>query len=170
MRIADLRRHISYRASVLRLLSGFTLDRSTAERQAAKELADEERARSKPSTASASATAEPTVHNARAVLLARIDAVAERLRNGPRRRNRLPRAAPPTVIRPHIEDPIIAQPAPAAAPSGELQVIGVFAGRISTAQLIDDSEFDPRWKESIATRNWRASIERNQKLRGRFIG
>jgi hypothetical protein len=178
MRAEDLRRSISQRATRLWLISLGKLSRAECEKAAARELAEEERQQQRASVLAPSqlASAEPNVHNARAVLLARINLVAERLRNAPVRRNRLPRqAAPPSVIRPHIEDPIAAQPAPVAAPATELQVIGVFAGRISTAELIPESEFDPRWQaQSQATNNWRSSIERNERIaarrRGVFIG
>jgi hypothetical protein len=145
---------IRSRATVLRLISGFQLGRAEAEKRAAVELASERRG-AKPS-ALITATAEPTVANARQVLIARVMAVAERMRATPARRNRLPRQAePPTVIRPHVEDPIAAKPAPAAAPSGELQIVGVFAGRITAAQLIPDSEY--RHNDPV-TANWRKSL------------
>jgi hypothetical protein len=68
-----------------------------------------------------------------------------------------------------VLDPIAAQPAPVvAAPPTEVSIVGVFVGRATTAQLIDDSEYEPRWQESIATRNWRASLQRQKQ--GRFIG
>jgi hypothetical protein len=73
------------------------------------------------------------------------------------------------------EYPISAKPAPVAPPSGELQVFGVFAGRISTAELIPEHEFDPRWQaQSYAAENLRNSIATNERIaarrRGLYVG
>jgi hypothetical protein len=168
---------IRSRATVLRLISGFTLGRVEAEQRAAKELASERRASAKPSTASVSPTAEPTSANARQLLIARIDAVAQRLKDAPRRRARLRQSDMPTVL-PHVLDPISPQPAPvAAAPELNVAVaVGVFVGQGSgTRELIDDSEFHTSVSfGDRATNNWRRSIAENERIqqrrRGLYVG
>ena len=168
---------IRNRAMTLMLLTpvgrdGQGLSRAEAERIAARELAEQQRA-SKPSTPPPP-TDQITVSNAKRIFIARVEALAARLKATPARRNRLPRTPAPTVL-PHTLDPIASSPAPAAAPANELQIIGVFAGRITSAELIDDSEFHTSVSfGDRATNNWRASIERNQRMaqrrRGLWVG
>jgi hypothetical protein len=149
---------------------GKLMAREDALRLAAKEAAARERQRKPTAASTVTAATEITVHNARAVLLARINAVAERLRSQPARRNRLPRAANPPVVLPHVED-TTATAMPVVEP---VVAVGVFVGRAASSELIDDREFAARWKESATTQNWRASIELNartqQRRRGQWIG
>jgi hypothetical protein len=173
MRTADLRRRISTRASLLQLFNGQGLSRSASERLAATQLANERRQRPKPSP-TAPAMDKLTPQTARKLFSDYLDTLAQRLRAAPVRRNRLrPEVNVPTVVLPHTADLAPINPAPALATATE--PVLVFTGRSSAVEFIDDREFDPRWRESIATRSWRASIEHNEKLRrereqGRYIG
>jgi hypothetical protein len=174
-----LRNRISVRATTLMLLHGVRhghlMPREQAQRLAARELAAERRASAKPSAAPPP-TVEPTIANARAVLIARVMAVSERLKAAPRRRKRLGAVdlptigkSPPEVILRHTADLApINSPQPAPAP--EL-VVGVFVGRVTAAELIDDAEFEPRWRaQSQATENWRNSIQANERIAARRRG
>jgi hypothetical protein len=113
------------------------------------------------------------VHNARAVLIARVQAVSERLRAAPVRRNRLHphQLDAATVILPHTADDKATQLP--STPPNELTVVGLFAGKISSAELLADSEFHSSVHD-LTTANWRRSIARNQRLaqqrRGLWIG
>jgi hypothetical protein len=171
MRAEDLRRSISQRATRLWLISLGKRSRAECEKAAAREIALEERQqRASAPAAWQLASAVPNAHNARAVLLARINAVAERMRAIPARRNRLPRQAAPVVLRPHVEDTAataMPQPAPASEP------VLVFTGRATVTEVIAEGEFHTSMHD-LTTANWRASIERNeraqQRRRGLYVG
>jgi hypothetical protein len=156
------------------------LPHDEAQRLAAKELASERRA-SRPARATAPSfdRSKITVATARQFFINEVEAIARRLRQAPRAlRNRLnsKRDAdmPVVVVRPHVEDPIATTPTPAQLePTTEAAL--VFTGRDNTAELIDEREFEQRWRD-IPTANWRRSIEHNERKqrereqRGGYIG
>jgi hypothetical protein len=174
----ELLRAVRQRAWLLFLAGKGEVTFESAERQAAREIVAEHKAR--PRTAAvtrhaAGAADGITVKNARQVLLAQLRTLGERLRNPIARPPAPTTNTPPTL--PHTADPIVpTTPAPVAPPDQPLVAIGVFVGSNSgsTAELIDDAEFEPRWQcQSRATDNWRHSIEVNARIsqrNGRWIG
>ena len=85
--------------------------------------------------------------------------------------------------RPHVHDPLaeLADPVVAAPPVEVMkaepepmsgQVIGVFTGASSGAELIPETEFGPVMRSPVY-QNWKRSIaenERRARMRGRWIG
>ena len=121
--------------------------------------------------------------NAIPLLINRIMRLAERAWSDPKLKPKRERV-PFLTKAPVVHDPAVnEQPAPTPQPvtsDPELQAAFplVLASGTASAQLIDDNEYPPRWRESIATSNWRQSVERNARIaqereerrRDRWIG
>jgi hypothetical protein len=155
-----------------------------AKRLAAKEIADRERQRKRALQGSPPSSDGVTVRGARAALLAKLNAIGERLRATAGVEER----RPTPQIRAHTLDPEgfsrirenpLAPSAPNKQPEPDRPVaepVFVF-GATSTSERIDDREFanSLRWGNT-ATDNWRKSIERNARIarekeqRSRWIG
>lgn len=153
------------------LMIGANLDHDTAERLATREIAAQARRdrATAPQPPVAPPRGEVTVHNVRAVFAARIEAISQRLRNPlarppaastHRESSDAPPVAPrvaPRASRPKVTINKRPQPQPPAN-----QIVGVFVGTVGTAELISDEEFHPVLHDRT-TRNWRASIEANER-------
>jgi hypothetical protein len=161
-----LKHRIGVRATQLMLLYGIQhgklMKREEALRLSAKEAAAAAREqRAKPTAASTVTAATPiTESTARQVLIARVFEVAARMRATPTRRNRLGpyQVDAQTIVKPMSEDPIATTPAPVeAAPANELTVVGVFAGKISSSEIIPDEFFHSSMHDRTSM-NWKRSL------------
>jgi hypothetical protein len=149
---------------------GVELDYNTAEKAAAREVAAEARERRKQygTTITTSSWDGISVKGAAAEFMRRINLIGERLREGralglDRRAitatpgnlsatDKFPRVKPrETRAKPQ---------SPLSRLNGSPEVIGVYAGNDTGAQLIPDSEFAPSHHDHV-TSNWRRSIEHN---------
>jgi hypothetical protein len=149
-----------------------------SQRLAAKEIVAEHKAKPRRPTSvalrKATANSDITVKNARQVLLAQLRTLAERIRNpltpsAPARDTQgVPRPGDESAltISKGSSPPALTatEPAPVAA--------GIFSGNSSTAELLPD-DFPPStsWADE-PLRNWRASIETNERItrRDRWVG
>jgi hypothetical protein len=172
-----IKHHISVRATTPMLLHGIQhgslMKREVALRLAAKELAEQRKQQqANATTAVAPFTGEITAHNARQVLIQRIQAASQRLRSQPmRKRHRLPPEA--EVILPHTADPLASTSnGVEAAPVEPVVAIGIFVGRGSgAAELIDPETFHTSVSfGDRATNNWRNSIQANERIQQRRRG
>jgi hypothetical protein len=186
----ELLNAIRQRAYALTFASEGNLSFEQAKRQAAQEVAAQERQR-KRSLAVQQSSAAPTdrvsVSNAKQALLAKLSDIGSRLKATAGLQDT---PAPSPQIRKHTEDPETFPttgnvPAPAApnlgrdAPNLEPEQpptspVLIF-GTVSNSERIPDSEYAPRFYDHV-TDNWRKSIEHNQQIqrekqqRSRFIG
>jgi hypothetical protein len=179
----ELLEQIKLRAWALVIQSNGDIDYRTAERAAAKEVAEQERQR-KRSLAVQSCTAPSpegvTVSNARKFLYDRLAEIASRLALSAHLVDE-----PTPEIRKHVEDPQgtnpdVPAPSVTLPPSREPeepppdQITGGFIfGTVSTHERIPDEQFHTSVR-SPTTEAWRRSIEHNERAearkRGRFIG
>jgi hypothetical protein len=173
----ELLRAVRQRAWLLFLAGKGEVTFESAERQAAKEIVAEHKAQPRRPTAQHAATANSdiTVQNARSVLLAQLRTLGDRLRNP------LAPSAPPvasgsfeaTSKLPPAVKTTKQQPEPEPTPTPPA-ANPVFVGNSSSAVLIPDAEFEPRWRaQSFATDNWHESIRRNEiinRQNGRWVG
>jgi hypothetical protein len=144
---------------------GVTLEQAT--RDAGRELAQE---RKRKPLVSHDRTAAPgrSAGGIRAELMRKLFDGLNRLREAPAKPQLVPHvldrdsvAAPPVVV---TKTEQIDPPAN--------QIIGVFVGNASGAELIDQADLPPRYFDRV-TDNWRRSIERNERIarqNGRWIG
>jgi hypothetical protein len=143
----------------------------SAQRLAAKEIVAEHKAKPRRPTGGHAATANSdiTVKNARSVLLAQLRTLGERLRHP-----LTPTAQPVASAPPNVPPPVKItkqQPEPEPIPA-TATAIGVFSGHGSTAELLpDDFPASASWADE-PLRNWRASIETNERItkRDRWVG
>jgi hypothetical protein len=156
-----------------------------AKREATKQVTSEERKR-------ALQHSPPTndgisISNARAALLARLNAIGQRLRATAGLETES--TPPPPTIRKHTLDPVAARNGPKNGPKGAAPINKqsepeqppaspvLLFGASATVERIPDNEYAPslRWGDT-ATDNWRKSIELNERIqrekeqRSRWIG
>jgi hypothetical protein len=191
--IAERIRSVALNLFLRRASVGRPIDYQQAETTAAQLIAAQERERksTKPSTPvhrlPPAKQGEIGEHNAVELLIARISRLAERAWK--ERRQRVP-FKPRIKKAPVVNEPIgrsvsadtdlpRSPPTPQPVTSDpELQAAFPLVISGGSTQLIDDSEYAPRWRESIATSNWRQSIETNLRIqrereerrRDRWIG
>jgi hypothetical protein len=162
-------RHEIRRRGFFRFLTGgegMTLEHAT--RDAGRELAQEHKRKSLESHGRAAPTGR-SAGGIRQQFIAKLFGGLGHVRQAPRR--------------PHVHDPLaeLAHPV-VAAPPVELmkvepepmsgQVIGVFTGASSGAELISETEFGPPMRSPVY-QNWKRSIaenERRARMNGRWIG
>jgi hypothetical protein len=167
---------IRRRATWLRFLSAVpsqgdeVIDRQTATRLAAQQLRDERRASKRSALQQHSSTTEITVANAREVFLARLAALAERIKASAGILDQRDAKAELPIVRAHTEDtalPVTSSVAPSAPinkqpePPAD-QVIGIIASHANTYELIDDRFFHTS-VQSPVTQTWRRSIEARER-------
>ena len=173
---------VRLRAWALMIGTGGDLDYADAERIATREVAAQARRERAvtPRPPVSPPSGEITVHNAKAVFAARLEAISKRLRNPlvrppaastHRESSDAPPIAPrlaPSASRPKVTINKRPQPEPPAN-----QIVGVFVGAAGTAELIGDEEFHPVLHDR-ATQNWRQSIADNERRarerQARWIG
>jgi hypothetical protein len=170
----ELLRLVRERAWLLYISGGGDVPFETAQRQAAKEIVAEQKARPRPNTVTrhaATAADGITVKNARSVLLAQLRTLGERMRHPV---TRPPAPATATLVAPpNVPPPVkITQQPEQSEPAPAPVAAGIFAGSSTTAELLpDDFPASASWADE-PLRNWRKSIERNAAItkRDRWVG
>jgi hypothetical protein len=173
--IASQINRLAVRLIVMADIAGRDLDRAEARRLAAKQIAQETRARRAHRTILPVPTGAPTLETARAFFIAKIEALAARLANpiSPSR------SAPPSAVRKAAKpsDELGGEIVPQLratrrhvnkqfalvepTPSTPSPTIGVYAGNVGSAELIDEAanfHTSLRWS-SRPLDNWKKSIE-----------
>jgi len=158
--------HQIRRLAFFRYLIGEGVTLSEATRQAARELAAEHKQRRKTDRPASRSNEHSGI---RAALLRRLFGGLGHVREPPRRPHEhdpLAELADPVVAAPPVEV-MKAEPEPMSG-----QVIGVFTGASSGAELIPETEFGPVMRSPVY-QNWKRSIaenERRARMNGRWIG
>jgi hypothetical protein len=169
-------RAVKHRARLAFIASKGKIDFATLEAAAARQIVAEERAKPRTTAYASPPTDTITVKNAREVFISKVQAIAARLATPITPRTLLAANKPPRVVprplthRPHTSDPIAAPDSATAPPvQPNPEPVLLFTSTTNTAAvLIPDSEFEPRWRaQSLATENWRHSIEVNERIAAR---
>jgi hypothetical protein len=184
----ELLARIRMRAYALTFAGEGRVSFEAAKKQATKEITSAERAKKRALQHSPPTSDGITVSGARAALLAKLNAIGQRLKATAGLETES--TPPPPQIRKHTLDPVATrasptskdvpdvppinkQPEPEQPPASPVLVFGTSA----TVERIDDREFanSLRWGDT-ATDNWRKSIELNERIqrekeqRSRWIG
>ena len=153
--------HQIRRLAFFRYLTGEGVTLAEATRQVAVELAVEHKRRKTDRPAARSSGGS----GMRAEFMRRLFGGLGHVREPPRRPH-VPQLAHPVVVAPPVEV-MKAEPEPVSG-----QVIGVFTGASSGAELIPETEFGPVMRSPVY-QNWKRSIaenERRARMNGRWIG
>jgi hypothetical protein len=167
----ELLNEVKRRTLLLAIASGGELSHDEAEREAARSVIAEQRAKPRsPSRGAANPARDGvTVATARQFLTDYLSALAERMKSRvephaaskPVRRVLLSR---PKITEPTVRAPVTFDTAPAVAPepAPEQPPLLLFASSSTAATLLDDSQFHTSL-HSRTTQAWRRSIEENER-------